>query len=264
MIQSVDRALDLLWTVHREPELTLSELSAKSGLLASTALRLLATLEQHELLERDPLSRRYRIGPGVSVLAGVGNPDHERLRDALEPKLRELASAAKEQVMIGVLDGLSHLNIAVVDGASAAGHDVVLRSDDAHRQHNLNGTAIGKILLAYLPAASADDLIKRMSFERTARRTITDPDTLRRHLAAVRRNGYASSLSENSDEVAGVVVPIRDADDTVVAALSINGPVTRLPRARLREVLPMLRESATDCSTALQLREDRVQPSDRP
>lgn len=251
MVQSVDRALGLLWRIHRQPGRSLSELAAEADLLPSTALRLLATLARHDLIDRDPDTRGYRIGSGAAILAGTVGGEQQRLRDVLEPELRALAHSAREQAALGVLDGDRQFNIAFVDGASAAGEDVILRPRGLSRNANLNATAIGKVLLAYLPAARAEEIIARLGFEQTARRTITDPDELRRHLAAVRRAGCAMSLDENTPEVSGIAAPVRDASGDVVAALSINGPAIRLPQARLRALLPTLMEAADQCSRTL-------------
>ncbi|GAA3144152.1 IclR family transcriptional regulator [Kribbella aluminosa] len=250
-VQSVDRALGLLWAVYRSPGSSLSELASTAELLPSTALRLLATLQRHDLIERDPQSRGYRIGPAAQVLAGGRDPDHQRISDALEPRLRILAERAREQATIGVIDGRSHVHIAYVDGAVTAGHAVILRPPETSRNSNLNATAIGKVLLAFAPPAQAETLIRQLSFDRTARRTITDPDELRRHLTVVRRNGYATSVNENSDDVRGIAAPLRDTTGEVVAALSINGPAGRFPRDRIRELVPLLCHAAEECSRLL-------------
>ncbi|MFC7623210.1 IclR family transcriptional regulator [Microlunatus sp. GCM10028923] len=250
-VQSVDRALGLLWRIHRQPGRSLTELAAEADLLPSTALRLLATLARHDLIERDPDSRGYRIGSGAAILAGTVGADQQRLRDVLEPELRALAHAAREQAALGVLDGDRQFNIAFVDGASAAGEDVILRPRGLTRNSNLNATAIGKVLLAYLPEPRVEEIIAGLGFEQTARRTITDADRLRRELAAVRRAGCATSLDENTPEVCGIAAPVRDASGEVVAALSINGPTIRLPRARLRALLPILMEAAARSSRLL-------------
>lgn len=250
-VQSVDRALRLLWTVHQRPGSTLSELAATVDLIPSTTLRLLATLERHELVERDAATKSYRIGPGATVIAGAVNAAHEHIRETLLPRLRLLAYAAREQASVGVLDGNSYLHIATVDGATPAGEDVILRPPGTRRHPNLNATGIGKVMLAHARPELAAELIGQLSFERTASRTITDADTLRRHLDIVRRTGYATSVDENTDHVRGIAVPIRDGSGQVVAALSVNGPTSRLPRSRLRELLPLVREAALDCSRLL-------------
>ncbi len=47
-------------------------------------------------------------------------------------------------------------------------------------------------------------------------------------LAAVRKRGWADSIGEREPGVASVSAPVRDAGDSVVAAISVSGPADRL------------------------------------
>jgi DNA-binding IclR family transcriptional regulator len=251
-VQSVDRALTMLWAVCRNPGRSLSELANLVDVMPSTALRLLTTLEGHELLDRDNTTRRYRLGAGVFRLAGIVNIAHEEIRVRLEPRLRELAGIVHEQVAVGVLDGTSQVNIAIIDGARDAGEEVLLRSDGNQRRHNLNATAVGKILLAYAAGDDKrDEIIDQLAFEQTAGHTIINPQRLRRHLAQVRKSGYATCIDENRPDVCGVAAPLFGLNEQLIAALCINGPANRLPPDRLRALLPVLRKTAGECSEIL-------------
>jgi DNA-binding IclR family transcriptional regulator len=58
-IQSVDRAAALIKAIADSPHSpTVNELAAACGLNRSTTWRLLATLDSHGLIERDPISQR--------------------------------------------------------------------------------------------------------------------------------------------------------------------------------------------------------------
>lgn len=244
-VQSVDRALRLMWQVRDHPGITLSALSSAGDLLPSTALRLMATLEQHRLVERDRGTKGYRLGAGARSLAGG-----PALADQLEPVVEELAATVGEQVSLAVLDGRCVHHVLTVDGASRAGQEIILRAPRERRDANLNAIALGKVLLAHAPPEVAEDLIAGLSFERTADRTIDSADGLRRHLASVRRKGHAFSIDENTNSVAGVAAPIRR-DDLVVAALAIHGPRSRLTPSRLRAIVPDLLAAADSCSRTL-------------
>src|SRR5262245_66456278 len=88
-IQSVDRAASLIKAIADAPHSpTVNELASACGLNRSTAWRLLATLDSHGLIERDPISQRYslgyaflRIAAGADVgpLVRRGRPVIERL-----------------------------------------------------------------------------------------------------------------------------------------------------------------------------------------
>ena len=75
-IQSVDRAAMLIKAIadSRQPP-TVVELAAECGLNRSTAWRLLATLDAHGLIERDPVSQRYSLGYAFLRIAAGAEPD---------------------------------------------------------------------------------------------------------------------------------------------------------------------------------------------
>ncbi len=63
-VHSVDRALDLLEALAAGDGATgITALAARTGLHASTAHRLLATLVRRGWVEREPRTRRYRLAP---------------------------------------------------------------------------------------------------------------------------------------------------------------------------------------------------------
>jgi DNA-binding IclR family transcriptional regulator len=63
--------------------------------------------------------------------------------------------------------------------------------------------------------------------------TIVQPGTLRRQLARVVRDDYATTVEEMSLGACSVGVPIRAGNDDVVAALGIVVPSLKKDRARL-------------------------------
>src|SRR5579875_182659 len=244
-VQSVDRALRLLWAIHDHPGITLTELAVSFDLLPSTVLRLLATLQQHRLITRDP-HKGYRIG--VAAVALGHSADHwSDLVSQCQPALTQLAGTVKELAELAVLDGHSVLHLAGVDGAARAGEPVIMHAPIGRRDDNLNATALGKVFLAYADDAVAGELIGDLAFTRTATRTITDPARLRRHLAIVRSHGYATSINENTDQARGIAAPIHTSGGATVAAISINGPAHRLRRSRLQAMVPDLLRAANRC-----------------
>src|SRR4029079_4426344 len=89
-VQSVARAAELLKALgaHGGPA-TVFELAARCGLNRSTAWRILATLQDEGLVERDPAAGRYEIGYALVALGAAAGHD-PRVRRA-RPAPRALA-----------------------------------------------------------------------------------------------------------------------------------------------------------------------------
>lgn len=249
-IQSVDRAMQLLWLIHERPDQTLTELSKAVDLLPSTVARLLVTLEGHGMVERIPKTKGYRLGTGLLHLSS-GVASGADLAARLDPVVRQLARDVGELVDLSRLDDRSVVHVLSVDGAAEVGEEIVLGSPRQREHGYLHATALGKIFLAAAPEEEADRLIAGLTMEARGPRTITDKDALRAHLVQVRRRGYALSLDENSDVVRGVAAPVRDATGAVVAGIGIHGPSIRFGKERLTGLAADARAAALECSKLL-------------
>jgi DNA-binding IclR family transcriptional regulator len=223
-IQSIDRASELLDAVAAAPEpATAPALADACGLNRSTAWRILATLEHHGLVERDPDTSRYRLGVGILKLAGAAG--HEPLVRLAHPVLRRLADTTGETVNLAVA---RRLELVYADQVQAR-H--VMAPNWLGHAVPLHATSTGKAFLAALPDAELDAL----ALEPFTDATITDRAALRAELAAVRAAGYAVSHGELEAALWGASAATLDAAGRPVAVLSVWGA-----DARVRERLPEL------------------------
>jgi DNA-binding IclR family transcriptional regulator len=90
-----------------------------------------------------------------------------------------------------------------------------------------HATSTGKSLLAHLPEPVLEAMLREPLPAPTAK-AITDPAALRRELGRVRERGYAVSAEELEPGFVAVGAPVRAADGSVVAAISLGGPKVRL------------------------------------
>ena len=99
-IAAVQHAIQVLASFSAaEPLLGVSEIARRVGVHKSTVSRILATLEDARLVERDPLRGRFRLGAGIVALAGplLANLD---VRDVARPYLEQLALATSESLSL--------------------------------------------------------------------------------------------------------------------------------------------------------------------
>lgn len=237
--QAVERAIAILELFdERRTLLAIGDVARELGVHRSTASRLMATLEAGGLLELDESGGGYRLGLGLVALAGhVLNRFPVRARGG--QVLRELRDATGETAWLGVLDGQ---RITYLDQASSP--HVTVNVDWVGVRQALTEGVTGRLLLAYQPR----DVIARLVAEASP----DAPGLSETELAAVRRQGHALRLGDGEDGYTGVAVPIRDAHDAVVAAISLGGPRFRVSEERLRdELLPAALHAAARVSEAL-------------
>jgi DNA-binding IclR family transcriptional regulator len=93
----------------------------------------------------------------------------------------------------------------------------------------MHSTALGKAMAAFLPDDKIYQWIRGGGLKALTDATITDDDTFLRSLREIRSRGYAVDDGEFEDSVRCVAAPIRDRAGSVLAAISVSGPVTRMP-----------------------------------
>ncbi|BCV24190.1 IclR family transcriptional regulator [Gelria sp. Kuro-4] len=240
VMQSVDRALAILLVLARGPEagLPLAEISRALGLNQSTCHHLLATLKARRFVEQDPVSRRYRLGIKAVEVGQAAVQQVDLARVAL-PHMEQLMRAAQENVNLVILEDDSAVYVAQVP----CDRTVRMFTRIGERAP-LHCTGVGKVLLAYLPAAERADILARTGLKRFTPATICDPAALAAELEKVKAQGYALDREERERDVACLAAPVRDYRGRVVAALSVSAPASRLGPARQAEILPRLLEKA--------------------
>ena len=236
-IQSIDRAVELLEAIAAAPEpQTARALADRAGLNRSTAWRILATLEHHGLVERDPAGNRYGLGFALLRLAAAAG--HEPLVRLAHPIVRALAHDTGETANLAVA---RRLELVYADQVQAP-H--VMAPNWLGHAVPLHATSTGKAFLAALPDAELDALL-RAPLERFTDTTITDPEALRAELDGVRARGYAVSRGELEPALWGV-----SAAAGATAVVSVWGADPRV-RDRVEQLGPRAAAAARELAALL-------------
>jgi IclR family acetate operon transcriptional repressor len=220
-LQSVNRALSALELVADAGEIGVSELGRQLGVHKATASRLAAVLAERGLLERDPLTERYRIGFGLVRLAGAAMSGLDLVRLS-RPILETLAERAREASNLGVRSGNDVVYVDQISGSRS-----IVTVSWVGRRTPMHCTSNGKVLLAFAEDADRERILSA-PFPTYTEHTITDPSALRHELEAVRKRGYAQALEELEEGLNAVAAPVRQADGRVIAALGVSGPAFRM------------------------------------
>lgn len=220
------RGLSLLDTFSAgEPELSLAEISARSGLPKPTAHRLLGELVEWGALERCRPGH-YRLATKLFRL-GQLVPRHRLLREAALPQLEELYELSHENVHLAVPDNLYTLFLEKLTGKES----MAIRSRVGGRMPS-HCTATGKVFLAW----GGRDRLRRVvdaGLPRLTPRTIVLPGLLHQELERTVARGIGINREEAEPGVAAVAAPVHGERGQVVAALSITGRSHRLDVDRL-------------------------------
>lgn len=245
LLRSVRNAARVLRSFTSEDsELGVSEIARRLDLSTSTAHRLITTLEAEHLVERNRHTGKYRLSLALFEL-GRTVTTHLALQRAAQPALLALHHRTGEMVQLAVLDGAEVVFVERLEGSrmQPVSHQIGLRVP-AH------STSSGKVLLAALPRAELIRRVEAVALAQATVHTITDPTLLLQELDVVRRRGWASNLEESRIGVSSVGAPIRGADTSVRAAVTVVGNCDRVnPRT-----LPALRTAVVEAAALISRR----------
>src|ERR687897_3403349 len=240
------RALDVL--AHAggpdEPGLGVVDVARRLGVDKSQASRTLRTLADHGLVERDPVTRAYRVGPRVFAYASL--VAQRRLLRAAPPVLAELVADLGERAHLSVLDGASVLTLL-----SQSPPHAVQAAGWAGRTVPAYCTAAGRALLADHDADALRALLGGVELVAHGPNTIRTLDELRARVEDAKTRGYAISDEELEPGLSAVAAPVRRFDGRIVAALNVSGPRFRFA-PRLEEAGAVVADAATRLSARLQ------------
>jgi IclR family acetate operon transcriptional repressor len=244
-ITALQRGLRLLRLFSESPRgLTAKQVATLSRLPVSTVHRFLANLVTAGFLNRD-IEGTHHLGIACFSIgqAAAGQLDIRRLS---LPYLRELNQQTRETIHLTVRHGLSAVYVEKLDSPeplriySRIGASVPLHC-----------TAVGKVMLAYMPGDEQDRVLLELDLKRRTPNSVGNLQELRTELFRVRKNGYAFDLEEHELHIRCVAAPIWDHTGSVQSSLSITAPAFRMPVIRLRQLAPLIQAAGRKISAEL-------------
>lgn len=218
----LDKAIDLLECLLKEPDQTVAELSQAADVTKAAAYRILSTLERRGYVATYERVRRYSIGHAFRAYIQTTNGS-DRLLDAARPSMRALWEQTGETVNLAVLARGGVLYVDVMESGQGLRATAEIGALDA-----LHSTALGKAMLSRMPLPERNGLLDQAQLVSRTERTETDPVRLRQVIERAALSGFAIDDEENEIGMRCVAAPIVNSDGWPLAAISVSGPSSRM------------------------------------
>lgn len=236
-VQSVLKAFDLLETLAaEESDITIPLLVKRLNLSRNKVFRLLATLEERGLIERDEPSGTFHLGLHAFEMAQHILKGASLIRLA-HPVMEQLARKHDEAIYITVMNNDEVLFLDMVDCFQQ-----IKTIDMVGQRFPFFTNAAGKAL----KAMSSTEFFERMSHRRGPKSSkLPDLQKLESELMDIRQKGIAVDVGGLGEGVVAVAVAIKDYAGKVVCALTMLAPSFRMLQDRLEnEIIPSMLEGA--------------------
>ncbi|MBW7970575.1 IclR family transcriptional regulator [Bradyrhizobium sp. BR 10289] len=223
--------------------MTLADIARAANLDRSATQRLVYTLESLGYLKRIEGTRDYGLTSKVLQFSHSYLKANE-LIDKASPYLLDMSRNLGETCNLHELDGHEVVFVARFPGQHLIHIDFVIGS-----RLPAYFTASGIAILAALPEAEQQDLLKRTRLEPLTPYTITDPGKLMEQVGLAAKRGYSIQINQSVMGDISVAAPIIDEHGRAIAAVNISVPTTRWTIERVEaELVQHVHVAATSIS----------------
>lgn len=234
--QSLRRVLRMLQLLceHHSEGLRATEVMRLTGLERSTAHRLLACLVEERFADRDPLSRRYRLGSS-SMRLGLTALKDAQLISSYQEVVRRIAQMSEDTVFLVARQGNHTICLLREDGA----FPVKIFSTRVGDIRPL-GPGLGGMALMATTSNAQIDAVCRLNVQALNAVGLTRP-RIEQIIESARALGYVEMMNTVTQGVGGVGAVIPDAGQPF-AAVAIAAIEPRMSPARRAELGRMIVE----------------------
>lgn len=240
-MQALERAMSItgLLSEAENGGMSISDLSKKSGLALGTMHRILKGMEKQRMVEQDPQTKLYRLGP-VWLEYGLRLYDSMDYITKIRPELERLSREVKESVYLSQPSGHEAIVMERIDSDD----NPIRINDPLGIRIPLHIGAANKAMLADMPPEEAAEIIGQLVPR-------DEQQAFHAGLAAIRQSGYAESHGERTPGTSSVAVAVRDGLGTLVGAVSIGFISYDLTEERLAYLSEKVKEAGARISRNL-------------
>ena len=202
-----------------QPELGLSKLCRLANRDKATTYRHLKVLEDAGFLEQSPLSKQYRLGPALLMLAQIREKTVPR-EAAAATSLVKLAKATGETAHVSVLSGTTLYPLASHQSSTHSTRVVI-----DLQTFPLHATASGICALAFGPSGLIG--VANENLEAFTAKTATDPRSLDNEILNASNSGFGRSNGSLEDDVHSLAAPLFDQTGLFAGAVSVASVASR-------------------------------------
>lgn len=245
--QSIVKAFSIIELLaSRHEAMRLQDISAQSGIPASTALRLLNTLMRLNYVSQSTKSSQYRLTLKFSQISEAVTSRFD-LRGLIHPYLISLSEASRESTCLAIEQDMTVVYIDVVTGPDS----MIKTMQYIGKSAPMHCTGVGKLLLTDFSREKLDEYLQVKQLLPFTPNTITSREQLLLELADIVRKGYSIDDEECELGARCIAAPVRNYTGKIIACVSISGPTIRMNMKQVDRLKPIIVEIAAKISNAM-------------
>lgn len=230
-IQSIVKASRILELILNESRhMGISDFSRHLNMPKATIQNMVFTLEQVGYIEKDPMTMKYRLGP-VLFQMGMHYANHMDITILGRVWLEKLCTEYNESARAGIMMGEKVIVVMEVDPDNS-----YIAFPGPGSVIPVHTSAIGKILLAYMPEKQKKRILENSSFIPLTDKSIAGTESIKAYLAEVKTSGIAFDKEESLPGLTCVAGPVFNHKNECIASISLSGNTEKI-ESRLTEIV---------------------------
>lgn len=226
-------------------EAGVNEVAKALDMAPSKVSRMLGTLSDEGLFEKNRWTGKYRIGVGFFEI-GLIYISNSPLRKILRPHIEQIA---KETGLVASWAILHKTRAIVIDRVDNMNIDLLTSRVGLNLP--LHTTSLGKVLLANLPEENLSSILNAVDLTKFTANSITDMSALRDHLKLVRQEGFALDQGETHEDLHCLSAPVMGSNGEVVAGICAMADNRHTNHEKILEYVDYIKEKALFISRQL-------------
>ncbi|MGH1484834.1 MAG: HTH-type transcriptional regulator BhcR [Cellvibrionaceae bacterium] len=239
-IRSLDRGLSLLKDLAKDGGITLTELSLRAGLPASTTYRMLSTLQSHGFVELDEASQEWWVGI-ETFRVGSAYLTRTNVVEAARQIMHQLMEETGETSNLAIADDGDVVFVSQVET-----HQPIRAFFRPGTRGHMHASGIGKALLADMQKRHVKQILQKKGLPEFTDKTLTSTDSLLDDLSEIKKRGWSLDDEERYSGMRCVAASIYNTFGEAVAGISISGPTVRMSDQAVAELGPKVKRAADE------------------
>lgn len=229
-VRTTEKTLGLVEELLQRGPCGVTELANQLGMGKSGVHNHLTTLQKHGYVLKS--GDQYRLGLKFLEIGGHTRKSMEFYQVA-EPEVKSLATETGE--LANLLVEEQGMGVYLM---RSKGDDAVDLDTYAGLRTNLHTTALGKVILAYLPEPRVEEIIEQRGLEQETPKSIGTREELYEAIDDIRERGYAIDDGERLAGLRCLAAPVKTSSGEVLGSISVSAPASRVSDEDLHNELP--------------------------
>jgi len=252
-MNSIEKSIQILnYLSNAKRSVGITELSSKLLFPKSTVHRILNSLLNYSLVDKEKNTSKYKLGLQILEYS-ISFYDSFDFRQIAKPILKKVCIETSFTTSLTIWQSYHSICIdSVTPSQEPNTHQLFV---EVGKEMPLHCTASGKTLLAYQHPEEIKRIINKNPLKKYTPNTITEPGKLMIHLLDIKNKGFGICDEELEEGIKAIAAPIKNINGEIIASITITGLAIRMSSINMERLVKIVTNSAQEISNRLGYRE---------